>query len=62
MSAADLGNNTTFENGKYTDEFWQCSISLLAHNVAVNYIGPVITEVLKNWHEKDHADCRVKHY
>ena len=37
----------TFQDGKYTDNFRQCCISLLAQNVGVHHINNVITDVLK---------------
>ena len=38
---------TTFKDGKYSDEIRTCIMDLLAHNVSINQIDPVIRAVLK---------------
>ena len=38
---------TTFKDGKYSDEIRTCIMDLLAHNVSINQIEPVIRAVLK---------------
>ena len=37
----------TYRDGKYTDDMRQCCMPLLAMNVGIENVGPVIAEVLK---------------
>lgn len=38
---------TTMVDGKYTEEVWLCVMELLAYNVGINKVEPVIRAVLK---------------
>lgn len=47
LSTEAVQDLETFRDGKYTDEMRQCCMSLLALNVGLNNVSPIIQEVLK---------------
>ena len=44
---------TTFEDGKYTNDVWECVLALLSLNVSIDKIDQVITVVLSKLAKKN---------